>query len=210
MTVTLYHGDCLDILPTLAAVDCVVTDPPYGIGESSARNSSRSHMVSARNYGEYTWDNKLSQAHIGALLTAGNNQVIFGGNYYADWLPPSSGWIVWDKVNSGDFADCELAWTSYRRAVRKIAYMWNGMIKQKPEERFHPTQKPLSVMLWVIENYTKPGDTILDPFMGSGTTGVACVQLGRSFIGIELEKRYFDIAQKRIADAERQIIMPLG
>ncbi len=126
-------------------------------------------------------------------------------------MPPSPGWIVWDKLNgANDFADCELAWTSYRRAVRKIAYMWNGMIKQKPEERFHPTQKPLAVMLWVIENYTKPGDTILDPFMGSGTTGVACVQLGRNFIGIEIDARYFAIAQKRIADAEKQIIMPLG
>ncbi len=212
MTVTLYHGDCLEILRGMNAgsVDAVVTDPPYGIGENNAKNLSRSNLAPAVDYGNFDWDKKPApQEAIDLLRKASVNQVVFGGNYFS--MPPSPGWIVWDKLNgANDFADCELAWTSYRRAVRKIAYMWNGMIKQKPEERFHPTQKPLAVMLWVIENYTKPGDTILDPFMGSGTTGVACVQLGRNFIGIEIDARYFAIAQKRIADAEKQIIMPLG
>jgi DNA modification methylase len=112
-------------------------------------------------------------------------------------------------VNSGDFADCELAWTSHKKAVRKFAYMWNGMIKQKPEERYHPTQKPLALMLWVLENYTNEGNTIFDPFMGSGTTGVACVQTGRNFIGCEIDPGYFEIAKKRIEAAQLQIRMEI-
>jgi hypothetical protein len=188
----------------------VVTDPPYGIGESSAKNSTRgraSAMIPrayVHDYGDYHWDKKLDRAYIDGLLQCSKDQVIFGGNYYADWLPASSSWIVWDKLNSGDFADCELAWTSHKKAVRKFAYMWNGMIKQVPEERYHPTQKPLILMKWVIENYTQPGDTILDPFMGSGTTGVACMMTGRNFIGCEIDPTYFEIARRRIALAEMQ------
>jgi len=206
MTVQLYLGDCLEFMRTLPAgsVDAVVTDPPYGIGESSVKNSTRSKMVSVKNYGEYFWDKKLPQEFIQAILAIGNEQVIFGGNYYANWLPPSSSWIVWDKLNSGDFADCELAWTSHKKAVRKFTYMWNGCFKQKPEERFHPTQKPLSLMLWVIANYTKSGDTVFDPFMGSGTTGIACEMLGRSFIGCEIDPGYFEIAKRRIEQAQMQ------
>lgn len=132
-------------------------------------------------------------------------QVIFGGNYYADYLPASASWIVWDKVNGGnDFADCELAWTSHKKAVRQYTYMWNGMIKQIPEERYHPTQKPLSLMIWVIENYSKPNDLVFDPCAGSGTTAVACIKTGRRFIGCEINPAYFAIAQRRIEDAAAQ------
>jgi len=207
--VTLYHGDCLDIMPTLAGIDVVVTDPPYGIGENNRKNLSREKLASPIDYGDFDWDEPIDERHIEAMLKVSHDQVIFGGNYYADKLPASSSWIVWDKVNSGDFADCELAWTSHKRAVRKFTYMWNGMIKQKPEKRYHPTQKPLALMKWVIENYTKPGDTVLDCFMGAGTTGVACVQTGRNFIGIEIDEGYFNIANKRIAQAQRQIVMPI-
>jgi len=206
MTVQLYLGDCLDILPTLEAgsVDAVVTDPPYGIGESGKRNVTRSNLAAVKEYGDYAWDDKLTQRHIEALLKVGHSQVIFGGNFYANWLPPSSSWIVWDKDNTGDFADCELAWTSHQKAVRKFTWRWNGFIKQRPEKRWHPTQKPLALMEWTVVNYTQPGDTILDPFMGSGTTGVACVKTGRNFIGIEIDPDYYAIAEKRIAEAQMQ------
>ena len=136
------------------------------------------------------------------LLRVGKETILFGGNYYADLLPPSSSWIVWDKMNTGDFADCELAWTSHRRAVRKFTYMWNGFLRQMPEKRYHPTQKPLALMMWILKNYTNPNDTILDPFAGSGTTGVACVLTGRKFIGIETDKGYYKIAEKRISEAK--------
>ena len=202
---TLYQGDCLDILPTLpaGAVDAVITDPPYGIGENHSKVASRGKLAKPIDYGTFNWDNKkVSPNTIKQILRVSNSQVIFGGNYYADLLPASSSWIVWDKQNgANDFADCELAWTSHKKAVRKYTYLWNGMIKQNPEKRFHPTQKPLALMEWVINNYTKPRDVILDPFMGSGTTGVAAMRTGRKFIGIELEPEYFNIAAERIKNA---------
>jgi DNA modification methylase len=205
-TIDLRLGDCLEIMRTLprGSVDAAITDPPYGIGECRANVMSRGKLAKPIDYGEFTWDSQPATAEqISEIMQVSRNQVIFGGNYFS--LPPSSSWIVWDKLNgTNDFADCELAWTSYGRAVRKFAYMWNGMIKQKPEQRYHPTQKPLELMEWVILNYSQPGDTILDPFMGSGTTGVACVQTGRNFIGIEIDEGYFKIAEKRIHDAQQQ------
>jgi len=194
-------------LPTLEldSIDAVITDPPYGIGEDWRRNNTRSNLAAVKNYGNYEWDKKLPKEYIDAILGMGKNQVVFGGNFYANWLPPSSSWIVWDKDNTGDFADCEPAWTSHKKAVRKFTWRWNGFIKQRPEKRFHPTQKPLALMEWVVQNYTSPSATVLDPFMGSGTTGVACVKTGRDFIGIEIDKAYFEIAQKRIEEAQLQM-----
>lgn len=130
--------------------------------------------------------------------------IIFGGNYYN--LPPSSCWLVWDKINGkSDFADCELAWTNLPKAVRLIRFMWNGIFRDGKERRGdHPTQKPLKVMAWAIQHCPQ-ADLVLDPFMGSGTTGVACMNLGRKFIGIELERKYFDIACERIEQAQRQV-----
>lgn len=136
------------------------------------------------------------------MLRVSKNQIIFGGNYYANWLPASSCWLVWDKNNSGDFADCELAWTSFKSAVRKFKWTWNGMIQENmknKEYRYHPTQKPLKLMEWIVFNYTKPADLILDPFMGSGTTIVAARNLQRKYIGIESNLEYIKIAKIRLA-----------
>jgi len=206
MTIELHCGDCLAIMRTMPenSVDAVITDPPYGIGESGRKNMSRESLAKPRDYGDYQWDKKLSRVYIDHLLRIGKHVVLFGGNYYANWLPASSSWVVWDKCTANDFADCELAWTSHKKAVRKFVWRWSGFIKQRPEERYHPTQKPLALMCWLLENYTQPSDTILDPFMGSGTTGVACVKTGRSFIGIEIDQGYFEIAQRRIAEAQLQ------
>ena len=216
---TLYHGDCLEILPTLGKVDAVVTDPPYGIGEAAGKNQSRGKpfgsradskntkgtLVPARNYGSDCWDNKpCSPEQITAMREASKTQVIFGGNYFN--LPPSSCWLVWDKDNSGDFADAELAWTNIKGAVRLKKWRWNGMLQENmknKETRVHPTQKPVPIMEWAIQQ-SKTVGTVLDPFMGSGTTGVACMNLGRKFIGIEIEQKYFDIACERIEQAQRQ------
>lgn len=201
----LYHGDCRDILPDLPKVDALVTDPPYGIGEAAGKNASRGNLAPARDYGDDAWDNEpISPELMAAIRGKAKWQIIFGGNYYA--LPPSSCWLVWDKLNGGnDFADCELAWTNLPKAVRRLRYMWNGMLRANGEPRGdHPTQKPIGVMKWCIGHL--PGDvqTVLDPFMGSGTTGVAAVQLGKAFIGIEREKKYFDIARARIEKAYEQ------
>jgi len=201
----LYLGDCREILPTLPKVDAVITDPPYGIGEAAGKNKSRGKLAVAKDFGNDSWDDEpISDDLIRMVREAGKWVVIFGGNYYA--LPPAKCWLVWDKENGeSDFADCELAWTNLPKAVRRIRYMWNGMLRANGEARGdHPTQKPIGVMAWAINHVPAPYQTILDPFMGSGTTGVACMNLGRSFVGIEREPKYFDIACRRIEDAQRQ------
>lgn len=207
----LWLGDCRDILPLLPKVDAVITDPPYGISidrQMAASSGTKSGGMLARK-GEYIasgWDDApMSNDVAEILIRLGKEVVLWGGNYYG--LPASQCWLVWDKQVNGNFADCELAWTNMKKPVRKFAWMWNGMLRQGGEQRNgHPTQKPLALMKWCIEQTGNP-QTILDPFMGSGTTGVAAVQMGRKFIGIEREPKYFDIACKRIEDAQRQVDM---
>lgn len=207
----LYQGDCLEVLPTLGKFDAVVTDPPYGIGESSASVASRQRkaggtsksLADQRDYGAFGWDsNPASPEQIEAIRACSRWQIIFGGNYFT--LGPTSCWLIWDKQNGdNDFADCELAWTNLPKAVRRIYWRWNGMIRKGQEERFHPTQKPLGVMEWCL-THIPDAKTICDPFMGSGTTGIAAVKAGLQFAGIEKDARYFDIACKRISDALKQ------
>lgn len=201
---TLYLGDCLDILPTLGKVDAVVTDPPYGINENSKKIASRGKLAAPKDYGEFEWDKSPpSKELIDLAVNMGKNAIIFGGNYFH--LPPSSCWLVWDKENgANDFADCELAWTNLPKAVRRIKWLWNGMIRKGDDIREHPTQKPLGVMKWCINHLPDNTQTILDPFMGSGTTLVACQQMGRHGIGIEIDPQYFQIACERVHNAYMQ------
>jgi site-specific DNA-methyltransferase (adenine-specific)/modification methylase len=200
---TLYLADCMDALLTIGKVDAVITDPPYGINENSKKVASRGKLATPKDYGEFNWDKDPAPKEIIDLCRQiSTYQAIFGGNYFE--LPPTSCWLVWDKLNgTNDFADCELAWTNWNKAVRRIQWRWNGMIRQGNEERYHPTQKPLAVMKWVIDLCPK-SDLMLDPFMGSGTTGVAAIQMGRKFIGIERELSYFEIACERIEQATKQ------
>jgi DNA modification methylase len=213
---TLYLGSCEDILPTLPKVDAVVTDPPYGIGEAAKPSASRVRQTKlwnaardVRQYDAGKWDNSpITPEALQQVRNAGRWQIIFGGNYYD--CPPAKCWLVWDKVNSGDYADCELAWTNLPQAVRLIRYMWNGMIREKGAQRGdHPTQKPVEVMKWCISHLPDPAETILDPFMGSGTTGVAALQMGRKFIGIEREPKYFEAACRRIRETSGEDMGPL-
>lgn len=199
---TLYLGDSLKILPMLDPVDAVVTDPPYGIGEARGKNKSRGNRAPAKDYGVDSWDDETVDEAIPLIRDVSKQQVIFGGNFYD--LPPTSCWLVWDKENGkNDFADGEIAWTNLKKALRIKRYMWNGMLKANNERRGdHPTQKPVGIMEWAISH--TDGESVLDPFMGSGTTGVACANLGRKFIGIELHEKYFDIACERIAGAYSQ------
>lgn len=210
---TLYLGDCREILPTLGKVDAVVTDRPYGIGEAAGKAKTRTSGLASRNrdasryrrdYGVSAWDDQTADEEVAIAVSLARWSIIFGGNYYD--LPPSSCWLVWDKLNGDtDFADCELAWTNLPKAVRRIRFLWNGCMRRERDiERQHPTQKPVDVMKWCIEHLPEPNRTILDPFMGSGTTLVAAVKLGRRGIGIEREPKYFDIACKRIEAAYAQ------
>jgi DNA modification methylase len=208
--ITLFHGDCLEIMRTLesGSVDAVITDPPYGkkpAGHFGQKDAIRFTVK------DFAWDVKPSKQVFDEIFRISHHQVIWGGNYFIDYLRPTNCFLVWDKMNGNNpYADVELAWTSFTSVSKKFELFWLGSHIHRVEKIYHPTQKPLSLMKWVLENYTRPGDTILDPFMGSGTTGVACVQTGRNFIGIEIDENYYRIAEKRIADAQRQLVMELA
>lgn len=190
----------------------LVTDPPYGIrvaanGRVGGGTGGKGTWI--KEYEPTTWDNSTADEAIELALRLADRAIIFGGNYYP--LPPARCWLVWDKETTGNFADCELAWTNLDKTVRRIRHLWNGLARAGNEPRGdHPSQKPLNVMKWCISHLPDDAQTILDPFMGSGTTGVAAVQMGRKFIGIEREPKYFDIAAKRIEDAQRQSDLFIG
>ena len=192
----LYLGDCMDILPTLPRVDACITDPPYGLAEKLKGGTWGEQFDGVSK----VWDAKPWKPTTDFLASA-ETFIIWGGNYFA--LPPSRCWLVHDKTLRGmTFADAELAWTNMDKNVRVLSYLVpRGFLG---EAREHPTQKPLALMRWCIDKCKPDPKTILDPFMGSGTTGVAAVQLGRKFIGIEREPKYFDIACKRIEQAYAQ------
>ena len=188
---TLYRGDCRDILPTLGKVDAVVTDPPYGIGITKSNRLSVS-----RGFEQLSWDDEA--ANLDWLLPMAIPAIVWGGNYFN--LPAHRAPLVWDKNNAGrDFADFELAWTNLDMVARRFVFRPMNMDGGKE----HPTQKPIQLMQWCL-GFLPTTETILDPFMGSGTTGVACVNLGRKFIGIEMEQTSFDIACRRIEQAYKQ------
>jgi len=207
---TLYCEEAEFIVPTLAKVDALVTDPPYGIDIASngsvhgGTSSPKWRKAQKVEYGEQRWDAEtVAPDLIDAIRAKSKWQVIFGGNYYA--LPPASCWFVWDKETNGNLADCELAWTNLPGAVRRLRYLWNGFARAHNEPRGdHPTQKPVGVMKWCIEHLPADVETILDPFMGSGTTLVAAVKLGKRGIGIEKDPKYFEIACRRIEQAYAQ------
>jgi len=198
--VTIYHGDCRELLPFIGPVDLVLTDPPYGLQENAHRVASRTKLAATTDYGDFSWDTAPADDDLIRLtMAAGKHAVIWGGNYFT--VPPSRGWLVWDKLNSGNFADCELAWTNLPTSVRIKRFMWNGMIRDgeaRRVPRVHPAQKPVEVMRWCLE-FVPDAQTILDPFMGSGTTLRAAKDLGRRAIGIEIEERYCEIAAKRMS-----------
>jgi DNA modification methylase len=199
-------GDCLTIMPTLGRVDAVVTDPPYGIGESGGEKNrykpGRTRFSEPKHTAK-AWDTARPDPELfSALLGQSDAQIIWGGNYFADLLPAKMGWLYWDKRIGGDFSDGELAWTSRQAALRSFQmHPFAGLDGGKA--RVHPTQKPVALMEWCL-GFLPAAQTILDPFMGSGTTGVACQKMGRAFIGIELDPEYFAIACKRVDEAMRQ------
>ena len=196
-------GDCRDILPTLGPVDAVVTDPPYGIARSGqAETFTKEAKHRRKHHEDLGWDEgRPDAATFDMILGASDQQIIWGGNYFADLLPPRMRWLYWNKGQDGlSMSDGELAWTSMNLALR--AYTCNrGAVGVDGAE--HPTQKPVRLMKWSL-GFLPNAQTILDPFMGSGTTGVACALTDRAFIGIEREPSYFDIACRRIEEAYKQ------
>jgi DNA modification methylase len=200
--VTLYMGDAREIVPLLGRFDLLLTDPPYGINENSKKQASRQGhgLANQRDYGSYDWDSTPpSGAELYCLYRDCKNAIIWGGNYFE--LPVQRGWLVWDKDNGAtDFADCELAWTNLDMAVRKFKWKWQGMLQENmgdKDVREHPTQKPLSLMLWCL-GFAPEAQTILDPFAGSGTTGRAAKDLGKKATLIERDERYCEVIARRM------------
>jgi DNA modification methylase len=208
---TLYCGDMLQVLPNLSKADLCIADPPYGIGESNAKAASRGKLADPIDYGDFDWDNEpASPEQIAITIAAASKCIIWGGNYFN--LPPASCWFVWDKLNgSNDFADCELAWTNLPMAVRQFRHMWNGMLRdsERNEPRVHPTQKPIALMKWCISKCKEKPAVVVDPFMGSAPVGIACMDMGIQYIGIEKMPSNFDIACKRIEAAQQQLKLAL-
>ena len=205
---TLYLGDCRDVLPTLGPVDAVVTDPPYGIGHKAHSNTARNgwrgkkHYADAKIHGD---DGDFDPAHLLGFPAL----ILWGANHYAQRLPRGR-WLVWNKLGGlepwDSFSDVEVAWQNTRGSDRIFSLLWKGLAQGEKlggGERFHPTMKPIRLMEWCL-SFIPDARVVCDPYMGSGTTGVACANLGRSFIGIEREPSYFDIACRRIEEAYRQ------
>ena len=195
-------GDCLEVMPTLGKVDAVVTDPPYGIGDAlvkGGRGGSFERMIAAN---AAAWDVTPSPDTFAAIFALSDQQIIWGGNYMP--LPPTKKPLCWDKVrpNQKNLSEWEMAWTSLSGRAQIFKWCANGGFVN-PAPNVHPTQKPVALMEWCL-GFLPDARTILDPFMGSGTTGVACQKLGRAFIGIELDPEYFAIACKRVDEAMRQ------
>jgi DNA modification methylase len=198
-------GDCLEVMPMLGRVDAVVTDPPYGIGaaaKSFMGTKKRCNSKCApKDYGDKNWD--ASPADM-SWLKSDIPAIVWGGNFLA--LPQSRRWLIWDKINDGmALADCEIAWTNTDGAIRLFRHEWSGFRRGAEQgiSRQHPTQKPVALMKWCL-GFLPDAQTILDPFMGSGTTLVACAKLGRKGIGIELDSGYFDVACRRVEEAYAQ------
>lgn len=187
--------------------DLAVVDPPYWIGASKGTWGS-SNKGKVTDYGKKTWDNKVpNDGYFKEVCRVSKYQIIWSGNYFN--LTPSNCWIVWDKLNSADFADCELAWTSFGSAVRKFTYRWNGMIQQdmkNKEERIHPTQKPVALYDWIYKNYLPKGGKVIDTHLGSGSNRIAANKAGNiDFYGFELDKEYYEAQEKRWADYKAQL-----
>jgi hypothetical protein len=209
-SIRLFLGDCRSVLPTLSGIDAVVTDPPYGIGADEAQlNAAKQRIAAAgkskagrgwKYYGESEWDKERPTAEtFAAILRVSETAVIWGGNYFADILPPSMGWLAWDKgQREFSLADFELAWTSEWRAARFVCFPRGKAIL---EGKVHPTQKPVPIMQWSIDWLRlKENAVVCDPFMGSGTTCLACRRSRKRFVGIECDEKYFASAVERIEE----------
>lgn len=222
------QGDCLEVMKQMPdkCVDLLIADPPYGInvGRPIKREREKVQVGGAKPFGKgrntrsiapksYRGfdDSRIPSKEVfDEMFRISKNQVIFGANYFTEYLKNSSCWFVWDKDNGESyFADCELAWTSFDTAVRKFKWKWNGMLQERmgeaKEERYHPTQKPIPLLAWILRNYSKETDIILDPFLGSGTTGIAASMLNRKFIGIEISPDYCKIAEERIRQVANKL-----
>ena len=203
-----YLGDCLEIMPSIQdkSIDITLTDPPYGIKASSGVGGYGVSKTD-KHYTD-TWDNfRPSKQCFDEILRISKRVIIFGGNYFADLLPMGTHWLVWDKKGDikfqNPYSDCELLWTNIKKnTTKKYVFKQQGFITDSKDKRVHPTQKPTELIEQILLDYSAEGDTVFDPFAGSGTTGVACHNLNRNYILIEKEPKYYDIILKRLSETQ--------
>jgi len=191
--------------------DLAIVDPPYGIGEDGRNNHTRGKLAKAKDYRSNSrYDNCVPDAsYFAELFRVSKNQIIWGGNYFLHYLKPTSCFIVWDKNNGdNDFADCELAWSSFDTAVRKFKYTWNGMLQENMREkevRIHPNHKPIALYRWILTNYGNGGGKILDTHIGSQSSRIAAYNMGFDYWGWEIDKDYFEAGNKRFKEQTAQL-----
>ena len=211
--ITLYNDDCMNVMRGLPdkCFDLALCDPPYGIGEDGLKNHSRGKLAKPKLYTPKNWDKSTpNKEYFDELIRVSKNQIIWGANHFISKMPyDSSCWIVWDKNNGdNDFADCELAWASFKTSVRMFKYTWAGMIQENmknKEVRIHPTQKPIQLYKWILNKYAKQGDKIFDSHLGSGSSAIAAHDGGFEFVGVELDEEYYNAAKERLILHQRQL-----
>ena len=213
-----YNMDCMAGMAQFPDkfFELAIVDPPYGIGENGSKNHTRSYLAKSTDYKPFHGNDESApdRTYFEELRRVSKNQIVFGANHFISRLPLDSPcWIVWDKDNGqNDFADCELAWTSFKSAVRQFTYTWHGMRQQdmkNKEQRIHPTQKPVALYRWLLHNYAKPGDKILDTHVGSASSLIACHEKGFQYVGFELDPDYYAAATKRLERAKAQVMFDL-
>ena len=212
-TINLYNSDCLPAMRKMAdnQYDLAIVDPNYGIGEDGKKNHSRGKLAKPTLYDIKEWDkNSVDKIILDEILRVSKNQIIWGANHFISKMPfDSSCWIIWDKENGeNDFADCELAWTSFDTAVRKFTFRWAGMLQgnmKHKETRIHPTQKPVALYKWLLKNYAKPGYKIIDTHFGSLSIGIACWDAGYDLDAYEIDRDYFETGKKRLENHKAQL-----
>jgi len=207
-----YLEDCTEALKRFNDnhFDLAIVDPPYGIDVAKTGKVGGNNAGKAKDYGAKEWDKQPpNEEYFRQLFRVSKNQIVWGANHFISKMPhDSSCWLVWDKDNTGNFADCELAWTSFDTAVRKFQWRWNGMLQQNmkdKEERIHPTQKPVALYEWILQNYAKGGDLILDTHLGSGSSRIAADKGGFNFVGFEIDADYYEKSKKRFNDFKSQL-----
>lgn len=208
--IRMINADCVDVLKSMPdkCFDLAIVDPPYGLGEGGKdKNRRRQGEVKRTAYKDGSqWDNSIpNKEYFEELYRISKNQIIFGANYMTEFIPPSMGWIVWDKGIAGDFSDCELAYSSFKRALRKVYVHYMADYNGKWEQKIHPCQKPIGLYRWILENYANAGDKIIDTHFGSGSLGIACDDLGFELTAIERDPDYFKATKNRIIEYRRQL-----
>ncbi|OQC44024.1 MAG: Modification methylase DpnIIB [Bacteroidetes bacterium ADurb.Bin028] len=212
--ISIYNEDCLQALKAMAdkQFDLAIVDPPYGIGMDSTHFKTKSSKAKPNDYGKKDWDNAIpNKEYFNELLRVSRHQIVWGGNYFVENLTNSSCWVVWDKDNGDSIhADCELAWTSFKTGVKKVKWLWHGMRQQNmknKEKRIHPTQKPVALYRWLLYEFAKEGDKILDTHLGSGSIAIACWDMGYDLTAYEVDKEYYDNACKRLETHKAQLTL---